>query len=46
MGQGELALVDSNGDPKLPVFLYDEDTADCSLTQGLLRGPLLLAVSF
>ena len=43
---GKLKLIDSNGDPKLPTFLYDEDTMDGSLTQGLFRGPLLLAVSF
>ena len=43
---GELALVDGVGDPKLPAFLYDEDMTDGSLTEGLLRGPLLLAVSF
>ena len=43
--QGELALIDSAGDPKFPAFLYDEDATDDSLTQGLFRGPLLLAVS-
>lgn len=43
--EGELALIDSAGDPKFPAFLYDEDIMDESLTQGLFRGPLLLAVS-
>ena len=43
--QGELPLIDNTGDPKFPAFLYDEDAMDSSLTQGLFRGPLLLAVS-
>jgi hypothetical protein len=43
--QGELPLNDSVGDPKFPSFLYDEDAMDGSFTTGLLRGPLLLAVS-
>ena len=44
--QGELPLIDSTGDPKFPAFLYDEDSmTDGSLTQGLFRGPFLLAVS-
>ena len=46
LSQGELALVDNAGDPKLPAFLYDEDTVDGSLTQGLVCGQFLLAVSF
>lgn len=46
LSQGELTLVDNTGDPKLPAYLYDEDIADGSLTQGLLRGQFLLAVSF
>ncbi|KAF9778072.1 hypothetical protein BJ322DRAFT_1114612 [Thelephora terrestris] len=41
---GSLKLVDSKGDPKLPAFLYDKDLMDGSITQGLFRGPLLLAV--
>ena len=41
----ELPLIDNSGDPKLPTFLYDLDLADGSMTQGLFRGPLLLAVS-
>lgn len=40
----KLSLVDSDGDPKLPFFLYDQDLMDGSVTQGLLRGPFLLAV--
>lgn len=43
--QRELALTDGTRDPKFPAFLYDEDAMDTSLTQGLFRGPLLLAVS-
>lgn len=43
--QGELLLIDNAGDPKFPAFLYDEDTMNTSLTQGLFHGPLLLAVS-
>lgn len=43
--EGELPLNDIKGDPKFPAFLYDEDVMDSSLTAGLLRGPLLLAVS-
>lgn len=46
MSEGELPLIDNAGDPKLPAFLYDEDTTDGSLAKGLLHGPLLLAVSF
>lgn len=45
LAQGELPLNDNVGDPKFPAFLYDEDIMDDSLTTGLLRGPLLLAVS-
>jgi len=41
----ELPLIDSSGDPKLPAFLYDQDLADGSMTQGLFHGPLLLAAS-
>lgn len=41
----ELPLIDNTGDPKLPFFLYDPDIANGSMTQGLFRGPLLLAVS-
>ena len=41
----KLALIDSGGDPKLPVFLYDLDLADGSTTHGLFRGPLLLTVN-
>lgn len=44
--QGELPLIDNTGDPKFPAFLYDESVmTDGSLTQGLFRGPILLAVS-
>ena len=43
--EGGSALVDGDGDPKLPAFLYDLDLTDGSITQGLFRGPLLLAVS-
>jgi len=43
--EGGLELLDDDGDPKLPAFLYDLDLADGSMTQGLFRGPLLLAVS-
>lgn len=46
LSQGELTLVDNAGDPKLPAFLYDKEAADGSLTEGLLRGPVLLAVGF
>lgn len=45
LAQGTVALNDNAGDPKFPAFLYDEDTLDGSLTTGLFRGPLLLAVS-
>ena len=41
---GLLTLNDTAGNPKLPAFLYDEDMRDGSLTMGLFRGPLLLAV--
>jgi hypothetical protein len=41
----KLPLIDNGGDPKLPLFLYDPDLMDGSTTQGLFRGPLLLAVS-
>lgn len=41
----ELSLIDRDGDPKFPYFLYDPDLMDGSVTEGLLRGPLLLAVS-
>ena len=40
-----LTLIDSEGDPKFPLFLYDPDLVDRSITQGLFRGPFLLAVS-
>jgi len=43
--QGELRLNDNRGDPKFPAFLYDEDAMNGTFTTGLLRGPLLLAVS-
>ena len=43
--QGELRLNDNTGDPKFPAFLYDEDAMNGTFTTGLLRGPLLLAVS-
>ena len=43
--QGELWLNDNRGDPKFPAFLYDEDAMNGTFTTGLLRGPLLLAVS-
>ena len=42
---GKIKLIDNEGDPKLPAFLYDEDMMDGSLAQGLFRGRLLLAVS-
>ena len=41
----ELLLIDNDGDPMFPLFLYDQDLMDGSATRGLLRGPLLLAVS-
>ena len=41
----ELPLIDNTSDPKLPFFLYDPDLANGSMTQGLFRGPLLLAAS-
>jgi hypothetical protein len=40
----KLHLVDSEGDPKFPVFLYDEELMDNSITKGLFRGPVLLMV--
>jgi hypothetical protein len=40
----KLRLVDSEGDPKFPVFLYDEELMDGSITKGLFRGPVLLTV--
>ena len=43
--QQELPLNDNAGDPKFPAFLYDESATDGSLSAGLFRGPLLLAVS-
>jgi len=43
--QGELRLNDNTGDPKFPVFLYNEEAMDGTFTTGLLRGPFLLAVS-
>lgn len=45
LSQGALALIDKNGDPKFPTFLYDEDAMNGSFAAGLFRGPLLLAVS-
>ena len=41
----ELLLIDSEGDPKLPFFLYDPDLMDGSTACGLFHGPFLLAVS-
>ena len=43
--EGKLPLINSGGDPKLPIFLYDPDLMDSSMTQGLFCGPLLLVVS-
>ena len=40
----DLPLIDNNGDPKLPVFLYDLELMDSSMTKGLFRGRLLVAV--
>jgi hypothetical protein len=40
-----LALIDSDNCPKLPAFLYDPNLMDDSMTKGLFRGPLLLAVT-
>jgi hypothetical protein len=42
---GKLALLDNPQDPKIPTFVYDEGLKDGSISGGLLRGPLLVAVS-
>ena len=37
-------MKDRENQPFFPVFLYDEQMMDGSLTKGLFRGPLLLKV--
>jgi hypothetical protein len=39
---GTLPLKDREHQPFFPVFLYNEQMMDGSLTKGLFRGPLLL----
>lgn len=38
-------MMDSEHQPFFPVFLYNEQMMDGSLTKGLFRGPLLLKAS-
>lgn len=46
MKNGSLPRLDREGVPKFPLFLYDEDVVEPGkLTNGLFRGPLLIAVS-
>lgn len=40
-----LPMKDRENQPFFPVFVYDEQMIDGSLTGGLLRGPLLLKAS-
>lgn len=43
---GSFSRLDREGVPKFPSFLYDEDIIEPGkLTNGLFRGPLLVAVS-
>jgi len=44
--QRRLRLIDREGYPFFPVFLYDEDMMDGTATKGLFRGPLLVKVNF
>lgn len=44
-GDESVSLVDSRGDRKFPMFLYDLSLMDGSMTKGLFRGPLLLKAS-
>ena len=45
MKNGLLPRLDRDGVPKFPLFLYDEDMIEPGkLTNGLFRGPLLVAV--
>ena len=37
-------MKDRENQPLFPVFLYDEQMMDGTLTKGLFRGPLLLKV--
>jgi len=39
-------MKDIDRQPFFPVFLYDEQMIDGSVTKGLFRGPLLLKVNF
>lgn len=41
-----LRLVDREGSPFFPIFLYDEELMDRTTTKGLFRGPLLVKVGF
>ena len=41
-----LRLIDREGSPFFPTFLYDEEMMDGTSTKGLFRGPLLIKVSF
>ena len=41
-----LRLVDREGSPFFPIFLYNEELMDRTTTKGLFRGPLLVKVSF
>lgn len=44
LSDNRLTLCDSAKEPKFPSFLYDEESNNGSLSQGLFRGPVLLAV--
>jgi len=41
-----LLLIDREGSPFFPIFLYDEEMMDGTTTKGLFRGPLLVKVVF
>lgn len=41
-----LRLIDRDGYPFFPAFLYSEEMMDGSATKGLFRGPLLVKVGF
>jgi len=41
-----LRLIDREGSPFFPIFLYDEEMMDGTTTKGLFRGPLLVKAGF
>lgn len=44
---GSLPRADREGVPKFPLFMYDEDMIEPGrVTNGLFRGPLLIAAGF